>query len=470
MTNPHPSRRTILQALVAGAGVAALGGCTRVVERMSPPLSEAWPRVPEAAPPAAYRLASRLGYGPVAGQVEEIERIGQESYVLRQLDADFEEPTALQMRLRRLDIETFGAYDLRDLPEAEILRQLQQAALLRALYSPNQLKQRMVEAWSDHFNVFARKGLAAYRKAESERTVIRPNALGSFPAMLKQMARSTSMLLYLDNQQNRAGTPNENFARELLELHTMGVDGGYTYDDIRDVARCFTGWSEERRFLRPKGSFRFIAELHDDGEKMVLGRRIPAGGGVRDGEQVLDLLAKHPSTARNISRRLCRLFLGEAPDAWVESMSKTYLSTQGQIREMIRPLLLSSALLDSAPILKRPMDFLVSSLRATGAESDASRPLQAHLEAMGQPLYQWPMPDGYPTDTSAWSGSLLARWNFAMEFAQGGIQGTQAASPLSDPRAWRTAHLIPDHPAFAEAASETEALALALMSPSFQWR
>jgi uncharacterized protein (DUF1800 family) len=340
----------------------------------------------------------------------------------------------------------------------------------------------MVDFWNNHFNIYARKGLASFRKARDDREVIRKHALGSFPEMLRASAHSPAMLAYLDNQFSTKRAPNENYARELMELHTLGVHSGYTQQDVRDVARCFTGWSIERRFLRPKGSFVFNDEDHDKGEKRVLGHRIPAGGGIEDGEMVLDILARDPRTADFVASKLCRSFLGDRESQLKPSLAKTYAQTQGDIGSMLKQLLLSKELLEGPPIAKRPLDFLVSALRAVDAESDCGPDLQRYLSTMGQSLYEWPMPDGYPDGAQPWTGSLLARWNFAFALCEGRIPGTEvqlkdieARSAASD--ATRAVEAVVfsrrgDDPRISQHSrgDVSRAAALLLSSPEFQWK
>jgi uncharacterized protein (DUF1800 family) len=284
-----------------------------------------------------------------------------------------------------------------------------------------------------------------------------------------------------------------------MELHTLGVHGGYTQKDVQEVARCLTGWTVEQRFLRRRGAFRFDASRHDDGPKTVLGVKIPAGGGERDGERVLEILAAHPSTARFLARKLCRYFLGAEGTPWEAKLAAIYTKTGGDIRAMLRPLLLSEELLAAPPILKRPFDFMVSALRALSADTDGGKPLQEHLSRMGQPLYQWPMPDGYPDRTASWTGSLLARWNFALALSAGEVSGTRVplaelvkaygdgtdpgAAMLAltlcrrpdDPEvhalraALKAAPPVPADPDKPDATHGTAA-ALSLASPAFQWR
>lgn len=465
--------------LMAGAGAASLGGCGRIVgylERDATPL----PR-PTAAPNEVAAL-NRFGYGPRPGDVESLRAQGVDDWFEAQLAAPQDDPWGVAVQLLQLDINNYSAYELRDIPEPEILRQLQLAALVRAVSSPWQLRERMVDFWSNHFNIFARKGLAAYRKAEDDRTVIRAHALGSFPAMLAASARSTAMLLYLDQQASNARQPNENYARELLELHSLGVKGGYTQKDVMEVARCFTGWTEERDFFKPVGQFKFDPALHDSGEKQVLGHRIPAGNGIEDGQKVLEIVALHPATAAHLAGKLCRFFLGS--DEGAPRVAKVYLDAKGDIPTVLREIRKLADEGRAEPTLKRPFDFVVSALRALDAETDGADGVQRHLEQMGQPLYQWPMPDGYPDATEAWTGSLLGRWNFAVELCRNQIRGTRVdvaalTRRMSEAQAVETVFAEPlesDRIAPVRAAVGRKALdpamqaALALASPEFQWR
>ncbi|RYG42370.1 DUF1800 domain-containing protein, partial [bacterium] len=345
----------------------------------------------------------------------------------RQLAADGEEPAHLTMRLRPLDALQGDAYELRDLPEDTMLNQLQQAAILRAVYSPNGLKERMAEIWTDWFCVFGRKGHAAYRLGTEQNAVVRPHALGKFSDLLAASAHSPAMLAFLDNHFNSWATPNENYARELMELHTLGVDGGYTQRDVREVARCFGGWGLENRFLRHRGAFRFDADRHDNGEKLVLGEKIPAGGGEKDGDRVLSILsilANHPATARRVARRLGRRFLGDPEAKAVGKAERAFSESKGDIRATLAPILKSPELVEGPAIFSRPFDFLTSTIRKSGGATDGGAPIQATLRGMGQPLYEWPMPDGYPDSDEAWTGTMLARWNYVLDLTAGRIGGT----------------------------------------------
>lgn len=436
-------RESLGIGLAAGAGVA-LAGCNRL-----PGLdARREPAAPGAPNDPVDRVLDRVGFGPTQADRERVRKMGIPAFLDEQLapkDGFANDEPVLALKLRHLEAFELESAELRDEPDHEVLRQLQQATIVRAVYSRWGLRERMVDFWTNHFNVYARKGLAAYRVPKDQTDVVRAHALGSFPEMLRASAHSTAMLVYLDNQVNVAGVPNENYARELMELHTLGVGGGYTQRDVQEVARCFTGWTHETRLLRPRGQFRFNADLHDDGPKTVLGHAIPAGGGEKDGQRVLDILIGHPSTGKFLAKKLCRYFLGEDGQALEPTVAEAYRKSNGDIPSMLRPILSSKALLEGRGVARRPFDYLAACLRATSADTDGGKAVQDHLERMGQPLHQWPMPDGYPDKTAAWTGSLLARWNFALALCANEIRGTR----------------VPD---------EVQVLASNLCAPAFQWR
>ncbi|MDF2439265.1 MAG: hypothetical protein JWN98_249, partial [Abditibacteriota bacterium] len=427
------SRRACLQRsakVAVAAGVASLSaGCSRLGQRLTHPapveLDTAFPRgLAQSDGEKAARLLNRMAFGARPGDVARVTKMGHAAYIEEQLNPVDQEELLLQVRLRGLEVLRSNAIELRDLQETEVLRQLQQAAILRAVYSQYQLRERLVDFWSNHFNIYARKGLGTYLITADDIAVIRTHALGTFPDLLRASAHSPAMLSYLDNSENRRGVANENYARELLELHTLGVGGGYSQSDVQEVARCLTGWTIENRFLYRRGTFRFDEARHDNGVKTVLGTRIAAGGGQSDGDKVLSILSSHPATAHFIASKLCRYFLGQENAQWARRLAHIYTQTKGNISAMLRPLLLSEELLHSAPIVKRPFDYLVSALRTLNADSDGGALLQKHLENMGQTLWSWPMPDGYPDSTAAWSGSVLSRWNFAFALCSRDIPNT----------------------------------------------
>jgi uncharacterized protein (DUF1800 family) len=399
-------------------------------------------------------------------------RDGHAGTVERLLLAQQPEDPALLAQINRLDVFRMNSAELEDFHREEVMRQLQQAALLRAVYGANPLKERMVDFWTNHFNIYGQKELDAFRKGADEDGVIRAEALGSFPEMLRSSARSPAMLGYLDNERNRRGAPNENYARELMELHTLGVDGGYTQRDIQEVARCFTGWTVEDRFLHRKGTFRFDRDRHDEGTKHVLGHTIAAGGGEQDGEQVLDILSRHPSTGQFLAKKLTIYFIGERSAEVEAEVASAYRNYGGSVTAMLRPILNSRQLLEGSPVLKRPLDLVASALRALDASTDAGNAMLAHLSAMGQPAYDWPMPDGYPVKTAAWCGSMLPRWNFAFALAGDRIANTSIATeaPVED----QIGALYGRRPGPRDrelvAAVREHGLGMALAAPEYQWR
>jgi uncharacterized protein (DUF1800 family) len=325
-----------------------------------------------------------------------------------------------------------------------VVTELQRAALLRAVYSERQLYEVMVNFWENHFSIFANKDADRFMLTEFDRDVIRPSALGRFRDLLRATAHSSAMLYYLDNwqssvQRNYAaanGKPartvgglNENYARELMELHTLGVDGGYTQKDVQEVARCFTGWTIRKP--NEEGLFFFNPAAHDNGEKLVLGHKIPAGGGINDGERVLDILANHPSTARFIATKLARRFVDDDPPlSVVERAADAFLKTDGSIRETLRTIITSPELFSAKAYrtkIRSPFEYTAAALRALNAETDADRPLLDWIARMGQQVFGRLTPDGYPDRADQWlaTGSMLERLNFATALSTNKIKGTR---------------------------------------------
>ncbi len=314
-----------------------------------------------------------------------------------------------------------------------LLDDLTRATLLRAVLSERQLYEVMVQFWTDHFNIDPSKAEAKWLKAADDRDVIRAHALGNFREMLRASAVSPAMLWYLDGRVNRRTKaeekPNENYARELLELHTLGVHGGYTQQDVMEVARCLTGWTvrDKRKFF--KGRVEFHVREHDDGAKRVLGTEIPAGLGARDIDRVLEIVVAHPSTATHIAWKLCRRFIADVPPpSAVESTAAAFAKSGGDIPATLRALFASEEF-RSADVrggkFKRPFHYVVSALRATNAETDAAKPLVDYLIRLGHAPFRYATPDGYPEEATHWQSSLLWRWNFAAALAENRIKGTR---------------------------------------------
>ena len=317
---------------------------------------------------------NRLTYGPRPGDVERVRALGLQKWIDAQLSPATADDTTLTARLAQLEtltldpqtilrdytaparmerrerqqqkVETDGSemanrISLSDAQkkDRQVIADLEQAKLLRAVYSDHQLEEVLVDFWFNHFNVFAGKGPTRDYVSNYEREAIRPYVFGRFRDMLGATARHPAMLFYLDNWQSKAGAINENYARELLELHTLGVDGGYTQADIVNVARAFTG-----RTMRPRlgTGFVFAPRQHDTGEKIVLGQKIRANGGMDDGERVLDIVAAHPSTARHIAKKLAIRFVSDDPPAaLVDRAAATFARTKGDLREVVRTIITS---------------------------------------------------------------------------------------------------------------------------------
>ena len=344
--------------------------------------------------------------------------------------------------------------------------------LLRAVYSDRQLEEVLTDFWYNHFNVFLDKGADRYMVTTYERDVIRPHVLGKFEDLLLATAQSPAMLFYLDNWQSvgpdtrpnikpaqrRKQGLNENYGRELMELHTLGVDGGYTQHDVTEVARCFTGWTI-REPLKG-GGFDYNDNQHDKGEKHVLGFTIPAGGGMGDGLKVLDILAHSPATAHFISRSLAIRFVSDnPPEALVNWMAKRFMETDGDLREVMRAMIYSPEFWNPANFrskVKSPLEMVASAVRAVNGDVDFANNLAGLMNQLGEPLYRKLETTGYSNRSLDWlnSASLLARMNFAMALAQGKIQGVKvdAAQFAGDPAQIEHMLLLTDASADAQAA------------------
>ncbi len=319
-------------------------------------------------------------------------------------------------------------------PVQVVNQDLTEAKLFRAIYSDRQLEEVLTDFWYNHFNVFLDKGADRYMVTTYERDVIRPHVLGHFKDLLLATAQSPAMMFYLDNWQSKANGKgrqglNENYGRELMELHTLGVDGGYTQQDVTEVARCFTGWTI--REPRQGGDFEFNEKVHDKGEKHVLGVTIPAGGGMGDGLKVVDILARHPATANFISKSLAIRFVSDNPPATlVAKMAVTFEKTDGDLREVMRTMLHAPEFWDPANFrakMKSPLEMVASAVRAVNGDVDFAQNLASQLNQLGEPLYRKLEPTGYSNRGSEWmnSASLLARMNFAIALAQGKIAGVK---------------------------------------------
>ena len=388
----------------------------------------------------------------------------------RELLEQYPPPQVVRAQMRRSEMSREDSLELRRTAQESrrVLAEMQIAKVARAVASERQLEEVMVDFWANHFTVFAGKGPERYFIAAYEREAIRPHALGKFRGLLGAVAKSPAMLFYLDNWQssveegrprldcelrpatceprtgrrrsarssqptvrslprNRPRGLNENYARELLELHTLGVDGGYTQQDIVNVARAFTGWTLEQP--RRSGGFIFRAAMHDAGEKTVLGQRLSTGRGIEDGEQVLDILTAHPSTARFIATKLARRFVSDDPPAsLVDRAAETFQRTDGDIREVVRTIVTSQEFFASSAYrakVKSPFELVVSALRAMNATPDMT-PRSAQVVArLGQPLFLHQAPNGWPERGDAWinTGAILNRINFGLAMAGGAIPG-----------------------------------------------
>jgi uncharacterized protein (DUF1800 family) len=328
-------------------------------------------------------------------------------------------------------------------PQQVVYRDLAEGKVLRAIYSNRQLEEQLDDFWFNHFNVFVGKGADRYLVTGYERNSIRPHVLGKFRDLLEATAKSPAMLFYLDNWQSvgpNAPQPrsqnntqkrglNENYGRELMELHTLGVDNGYTQKDVTEVARCFTGWTINQP--QRGGKFVFNPRLHDNGEKVVLGVTIPAGGGEKDGEKVLDMLSRQPATARFISKKLAMRFVADDPPAaLLDRMADTFLKSDGDIRQVMLTMLDSKEFWSVGAYrskMKSPLEMVASAVRSVNGNVDYATALMQQVAQLGEPLYRKEEPTGYSNSSREWanSASLMARMNFALQLAGNKVPGVR---------------------------------------------
>ena len=430
---------------------------------------------------SALHALNRLAYGPRPGEVDRVAGMGVTRWIERQLDPDRIDDQALARREQQFKILELDREELaqryrdaqrerqrmqRELAESgdtvrqrvpngpmrefrELGGQLQQLAIVRAAMSERQLREVMVDFWTNHFNVFVNKGADRFLMPSYIEETIRPRALGHFEDLLIATAQSPAMLFYLDNVQSvaagsrppgmrRRGAAqperlprgiNENYARELLELHTLGVDGGYTQQDVVEVARIFTGWSIERP--ERGADFVFRDWAHDYGDKRALGVTF-RGEGKDEGIKLLKLLANNHATMHHVSAKLCIRFVAdEPPDGCVDAAVAAWQKTRGDIRAVLRAIFTSPDFWSPHAVrtkVKTPFEFVVSAVRATGADPDDSPRLAQVVARLGQPLYLQPAPTGYAENEAHWvnSGALLARMNAAVALAAGRLPGVTA--------------------------------------------
>ena len=458
---------------------------------------------------------NRISFGPTREELQKVDDIGISAYLEQQLHPENIPDSLVEEKLAGLKTMRLSSRELTELyptPQQAkqqaaqemgrqqimqgprvIILELQQARLLRAVYSQRQLYEIMVDFWSNHFNIFAGKGANRWLTTSYDRDTIRPHALGGFRDLLLATAQSPAMLFYLDNWLSVApnvvalrlapNSPrrglNENYAREVMELHTLGVDGGYTQRDVEEVARCFTGWT----IRQPRGEAQFIfnPRIHDDGEKTVLGARIPAGGGINDGLKVIDLLARHPSTARFVSTKLARRFISDDPPASIINVAaEAFRQSDGNIRTVLRTIIDSPEFFSPEAYLakvKKPLEYTASALRITGADVRVSRQLLRYLGRMGEPLFLAQPPTGYPDVAASWVSPdmLLTRINFVTDLVRNRLPGARVQPEvLRDAESFKPLVAAGRlSPATYAALSETggfESVALLLSSQEFQRR
>ncbi len=417
------SRRDFMKLFGKGLGYTALASTLPACSSNGDDPVQA---VPPVIPPASaeYSALKRTSFGVHRDALSSIRSMGIDAYLEQQLDYTNINDGDLEATIRSLFPLTgqTPASLISGFPDNiySVATQMIAASQYRQMFSQRQLFEVMVEFWSDHFNIHLINGLGPTLKPEDDLKVIRKHALGNFRELLHASAKSPSMLFYLDNFYNVAAAPNENYARELMELHTLGVDGGYTEDDVKEVARCFTGWTISFPPAADYGTFVYNPAVHDPDPKVVLGNTITTGD-ITDGEQVLDILAAHPSTAQFIAAKLCRRFISDTPEqASIDTVAAAFTASGGNIKDTLGALFATDAFRTSADLkFTRPSEYLAGLVRALAP--DTAYPTDNGLlfffaqSILGQLPFYWPTPDGYPDEQSYWAstGGMLNRWRLS---------------------------------------------------------
>ena len=361
------------------------------------------------------RLVRRITMGLEPNEVALARSLGYAGYLEYHLNYGAIDDTSNELLVQQRMPFVQQPYSLLKTQDSgEVYNQLADAMLQRAVFSKAQLYQRMVEFWSDHFNSLYDK--IGVLKVADDRDVIRPNALGNFPTMLRASSESAAMLGYLDQNSSRKPTPNQNYAREVMELHTLGVNGGYTQDDVAQLSRILTGYAYDSN-----AAFSYNRSFHDFTAKTFLGVSFPAMASTAsnaqfksEADQAITMLVNHPATATYIATKMAKWLLAYSPpQAVIDAASATYLATGGDIKAMIRTILTGKNLMASPAKYKRPFHLLASSMRGMGAEVGNIRAMRQRVDAMDQQLFYWEQPDGYPDKVTWWSGLVTQRWNWA---------------------------------------------------------
>jgi len=531
-SQPTLRRRSWLAGM--GLGAAALAtGCSAPAVQSAPA-----PATPEPAPGTPLGPVSvedrqwleRLSWGANDSLAREFQAMGRERWLAMQLTPQWPPtlPPVVKAQIDALDIsrkpmlalarasdeqrkawvamkgdEQVAARQAWQQEMARLTTEAVNRQLLRSLYAREQLQDQMGWFWFNHFNVYAQKANLRVMMGDYDDT-IRPLALGRFRDLLGAVIHHPAMLRYLDNDQNRVGKLNENLGRELLELHTLGVDGGYSQQDVQEMARVLTGFGlqieEQNPRMKPefeaqylrRGLFEFNPQRHDPGSKKVLGETVQGQGGVAELNGVLDRLARHPSTARHICRKIAVYLVADEPSpALVQKLSARYLASDGRIDQVLRELFAAPEF--AASLNKRfkdPMQFVLSAVRQChdGQTVVNTQPMRGWLQRLGEAPYTRVTPDGFPLESSAWNGQgqLTARFELARIIVTGGnvnnhLFRAEGAPPLAQvPQARARGELFKTaiEPTLAratklaltQAATPREADALWLSSPEFMWR
>jgi uncharacterized protein (DUF1800 family) len=452
------NRRNFLKVMGAGAGATAFAASplsNGVIDALA---------AAQAAAPAVdpiWHAVNRLTYGPTPGLVSAVKQMGLPAFIEQQLAPEKIDDSASEALLGNLATLAMTIPELAAQAEnkgggGNVELELIEATTLRAIYSQQQLLQVMTNFWSEHFNIWSRKDAVTRTLTTAhDRDVIRKFALGKFRDLLGATATSPAMLDYLDNDRSDKVHPNENYGRELLELHTLGVNGGYSENDVQAAARAFTGWTLQPLRTRAGGAgvkkgtptptpsptpvattvpdstaweFTFNAKLHDTTAKTFMTLAIPAGGGMDEGQKILDYIAVHPSTALHIATKLCIRFIGDTPsDSAIKAVQQSFLQSGGDIKAVLRTLFALPDFTNAGPKYKRPWEYVLSLARVLNVKIDPTKitTVLAVLQSLGHVPFDHDMANGYPDVAQDWEGNMLTRWNIPFQVLYGNAPGVK---------------------------------------------
>lgn len=426
------SRRQFLKTAALGAAAVSTASMSPIMQALASPALPTALRTSNVTADLMFRMLNRVTFAPTPALLKAVQKSGFSAWLEVQMNPN--EVADADCKARLTDYPTLDqsppalAAQYPDRQSRPIAEALENATIMREIYSEAQLHEVMVNFWLEHFSIYHRKGNVELLNTIHDRDVIRRYAFGNFRDLLGATAKSAAMLVYLDNASSRKANPNENYAREVMELHTLGI-GNYTETDVRAVARGLTGWSFVNNQDKPNyGSFQFVGRFHDTDAKTIFGMDFPAGGGIEEGERILDTLATSPATAKRIAFKLCRRFISDdPPESIVNTATDAFLKNDGEIKPVLRAILTSTEFQNAPPKFKRPLEYFIGLCRHLRLELPSPLPVAVvnFLLRMNHLPFNWVAPNGYSDEGRHWVGNMMERWLTAYRVALARPDGVQ---------------------------------------------